>query len=62
VAVKNLISPFTQKTLTALPIPSRWLRGETLPIEPLDVVEDQMQIGAKAFRYDHLGVSWVQGP
>jgi hypothetical protein len=61
VAVKNLISPFTQEKLTDLPIPSRWLRGETLPIAPLDVVEAQMQIGAKVFRYDHLGLSSVKG-
>ena len=48
--------------MTALPIPSRWLRGEILPIAPLDVVEGKMQIAAKVFRYDHLGVSRVPEP
>ena len=56
VAVKNLVSPFTQEKLTALPIPGRWLRGIVPPEEAIDAVDGQIQIGSKTFRYSHLGL------
>lgn len=56
VAVRNLASPFTQKPLTALPIPGSWLRGVTPPEEVVDAVGGLIVIGPKSFRYDRLGL------
>jgi CRISPR-associated endonuclease/helicase Cas3 len=56
VAVRNLVSPFTQETLTALPIPGRWLRGVTPPEEPVEAVDGHILIGSKSFGYGRLGL------
>jgi len=56
VAVSNLASPFTQKRLTALPIPGRWLRGIAPPEEPIDAVDGHILIGSKSFTYDRIGL------
>jgi CRISPR-associated endonuclease/helicase Cas3 len=56
VAVKNLVSPFTQGKLAALPIPGRWLRGITPPDEAIDATDSQILIGSKSFGYDRLGL------
>jgi hypothetical protein len=56
VAVKNLVSPFTQEKLAALPIPGRWLRGITLPQEAVDAANGQILIGSKSFGYNRLGL------
>jgi CRISPR-associated endonuclease/helicase Cas3 len=56
VAVRNLVSPFSQVRLTALPIPGRWLRGITPPEEPVDAVDNQIRIGSNSFGYDRLGL------
>jgi hypothetical protein len=57
VAIRNLVSPFTQERLTALPIPGRWLRGISPPEEPVDALDGQIQIGSKSFGYDRLGLA-----
>jgi CRISPR-associated endonuclease/helicase Cas3 len=56
VAVKNLVSPFTQESLTALPIPGRWLRGITPAEDAVDAVNGQIQIGSQSFNYGRLGL------
>jgi len=56
VAVKNLASPFTGQEITALPIPSRWLRGAVLPDEPINAVDEQLRIGTQNYTYDRLGI------
>ena len=57
VAVRNLVSPFTQERLTALPIPGRWLRGISPPEEPVDALDGRIQIGSNSFGYDRLGLA-----
>jgi hypothetical protein len=49
VAVNNLLSPFTQKQLTALPIPNRWRRGVNPPEEAINVTDGLIQVGVKSF-------------
>jgi CRISPR-associated endonuclease/helicase Cas3 len=56
VAVNNLISPFTGQKIEALPIPGRWLRGVTLPDEPINAVNQQLRIGTQNYTYDRLGI------
>jgi CRISPR-associated endonuclease/helicase Cas3 len=56
VAVRNLVSPFTQERLTALPIPGRWLHSVTPPQEVIGAVDGQIQVGSKSFGYDRLGL------
>jgi CRISPR-associated endonuclease/helicase Cas3 len=56
VAVNNLLSPFTQRQLTALPIPGRWLRGIIASEEVVKVTDDRIQIGVKCFKYSRLGL------
>ncbi len=60
VAVKNLLSPFTQERLAALPIPGRWLRGITPPEEAVETLGSQLQIGSRVFSYGRLGLTRMQ--
>jgi CRISPR-associated endonuclease/helicase Cas3 len=56
VAVKDLVSPFTGQEIEALPIPARWLRGITLPDEPVNAFDGQLLVGTQNFTYDRLGI------
>jgi hypothetical protein len=56
VAVKDLSSPFTGEEIKALPIPSRWLRGTSLPDERIEAINRQLSIGTQQFTYDRLGL------
>jgi hypothetical protein len=56
VAVKGLVSPFTEQEINALPMPGRWLRGTVLPDEPVNAVQGQLRIGTQSFTYDRLGI------
>ena len=61
VAVNNLLSPFTQKQLTALPIPGRWLGGVNPPEEAINVTDGLIRIGVKSFTYNRLGLARTPG-
>jgi hypothetical protein len=56
VAVRNLASPFTGDDINALPVPSRWLRGATPPVGPIEVHDGRMMIGAAECTYNRLGL------
>jgi CRISPR-associated endonuclease/helicase Cas3 len=56
IAVRNLVSPFTDDEIKALPVPGRWLRGSAPPDEPIDARDGRLRIGDQACTYGRLGL------
>jgi CRISPR-associated endonuclease/helicase Cas3 len=55
-ALRNLVSPFTGKTIEALPFPSRWLRGVLPPDAPIVAIDGRLSIGGRDYSYSRLGL------
>jgi CRISPR-associated endonuclease/helicase Cas3 len=56
IAVRNLVSPFTGKSIEALPIPVRWLQNVVPPDEPVNALDGRLSVGTQNYSYTRLGL------